>query len=124
MGFLLQHRSKRQNGRSRFRSRTVLYVTVALLASTIPLLTEATPASADPPPSGLSLVSQIGDFIGQGLAYSDPTVTYRSGDSNFSEGVETFSAIAGADNWDIALSAPTNTPLVVGTYTAATRFST
>jgi hypothetical protein len=93
-----------------------------LLVSTVSFATAAT-AGASTPSTGLDLISQTGDFVGQGLAYSVPTVTFNPNGSNYSQGEEEFFARDGTDDFTVDLSAVEGSPLVVGTYTGASRFS-
>jgi hypothetical protein len=77
---------------------------VVLLVSTL-LFVSGARAGATAPTSGLNLISQTGDYVGQGLAYSVPTVTFDPNDSNYSAGEEEFVAIGAAENW-AAVSQP------------------
>ena len=76
----------------------------------------ASPGTA--PVTGASFVSEPGDFLGQGLDYSFPTVTY----TGLRGGYPTFSVSSATDQFDVWLAAPAGQPLVPGTYTDAQRF--
>jgi hypothetical protein len=102
--------------------RMGLWAIPVLLVSTLTFVTEAT-AGASTPTDGLNLISQTGEFVGQGLAYSVPTVTFDPNDSNYAQGVEEFVARDGTDEFTVDLSALQGSPLVVGTYTGAHQFS-
>jgi hypothetical protein len=68
--------------------------------------------------TGARFVSEPGDFIGQGLDYSLPTVTY----TGLRSGYPTFSVSDPTDQFDVWLAAPAGQPLVPGTYTDAELF--
>jgi hypothetical protein len=78
----------------------------------------AATATGTAPFTGATFVSEPGDFLGQGLSYSFPTVTY----TGLRSGYPTFSVSNPTDQFDVWLAAPAGQPLVPGTYTDAERF--
>jgi hypothetical protein len=106
----------------RVLSRIRLWTIPVLLVSGLSFVTEAT-VGASTPSNGLDLISQTGEFVGQGLAYSVPTVTFNPNGSNYSQGEEEFFARDGTDDFTVDLSAVQGSPLIVGKYTGVSRFS-
>ena len=95
-------------------SRAVSVFAVTVLAAGALISVPATAAAATGPGDFLTIVSQPGDFVGQGQSYSymQSTATFRQ-----VWGVGTDIAV---DTWLVQLGAPNGGRLQVGTYTGAT----
>ena len=98
-------------------SRAVSVFAVTVLAAGALISVPATAAAATGPGDFLKIVSQPGDFVGQGQSYSyiQSTATFRQ-----VWGVGTDIEVFNADTWLVQLGAPNGGRLQVRTYTGAT----
>ncbi|HWE65438.1 MAG TPA: choice-of-anchor D domain-containing protein [Acidimicrobiales bacterium] len=78
------------------------------------------PATAPEPPQSAQLVSEPGDYLGQGQSYSY-NIAFPFGDDPNRQGPNRWelSSAPGSVNWDITIEAPGDAPLTDGTYLAA-----
>jgi hypothetical protein len=95
-------------------STAVSVFAVTVLAAGALISVPATAAAASGPGDFLTIISQPGDFVGQGQSYSyvQSTTTFRQ-----AWGVGTDIAV---DTWTVQLGAPKGGRVQVGTYTGAT----